>query len=262
MASFREHISVSSMLGIGFGVVSGTALGYSPAEAAVAGVLTGIGGMLPDLDSPTARPGQEIFSLTAAIVPLVMVGHVLKWSQLPATTEVMILLMIGMYVTIRYGLATLVTKVSVHRGMFHSLPAMMIAAEIIYLVYPNPAPFVKLLMGGGVALGFLSHLMLDEVYSIGWSGPIPKLKKSFGTALKWGSANLGPTIFTWGLLLVTTLFVGEQSGIIGPPVQDDATRIADEKTPPLRRKKETSTAPIVKQAAVPEDELTDAPPFK
>lgn len=259
MAAFREHITVSGMLGLGYGITATTVFGYSPAEAAVGGVLAGIGGMLPDLDSPTAKPGQEIFALTAAVAPLVLVGHVLKWSKLPVNTEVMILLMMGMYLAIRYGMASLISVMSVHRGMFHSIPATFIAAELVYLMYPNPAATVKLLMGFGVALGFFSHLLLDEVYSISWDGPLPRLKKSFGTALKWASPQLGPTIFTYGLLFTMTFLVGEQSGIIGPPVQAEATRTVEE-DPFLQR--ESATAPVVHQAAVPDDDLTDAPLFK
>ncbi len=260
MAAFREHITVSGMLGLGYGVAATTLIGYSPAEAAVAGVLAGIGGMLPDLDSPTAKPGQEIFALTAASMPLVLVGHVLKWSQLPANTEVLILLIMGMYLGIRYGLAQIVANFSVHRGMFHSIPATFIAAELVYLMYPNPSPTVKLLMGAGVAVGFFSHLLLDEVYSIAWDGPLPRLKKSFGTALKWASPQLGPTILTYGLLIAMTFIVGEQSGIIGPPVTQEATRMAEEEDP--FRRPESTIPPTVQQAAVPEDELTDAPLFK
>jgi len=259
MAAFREHITVSSMLGLGYGVAATTLLGYSPAEAAVGGVIAGIGGMLPDLDIPTGRPGQEIFSLTAAVAPLVLVGHILKWSKLPVNTEIMILLMLWLYVMIRYGLAWLVNKFSVHRGMFHSLPAMLIAAESVYLVYPNHNVTVKLLMACGVSLGFFSHLFLDEVYSVGWTGPIPNLKKSFGTAIKLSGHTLGPTLFTYALLLAMTLLVGEQSGIIGPPVQTPGDPIIGQEE---KLKRETAAPPIVQQAAIPEAEQTDAPLFR
>ncbi|SFJ32244.1 metal-dependent hydrolase [Planctomicrobium piriforme] len=259
MAAFREHITVSGMLGVGYGVAAMTLLGYSPAEAAVGGVLAGIGGMLPDLDIPTGRPGQEIFALTGSVAPLVLVGHILKWSKLPANTEVMILLMLGMYVTIRYGAAWLIDKISVHRGMFHSIPAMLIAAEAIYLIYPNPNVTVKLLMACGVALGFFSHLLLDEVYSVGWSGPLPSLKKSFGTAIKLAGPTLGPTVVTYGLLAALTFVIGEQTGIIGPPIEPGSTPVAGQQALPQR---ETAAPPIVQEAAVSEDKLTDAPLFR
>ncbi|WP_437228534.1 metal-dependent hydrolase [Planctomicrobium sp. SH661] len=261
MAAFRQHILFSSLLGVGYGVAAGTLLKFSPTEAMLAGYLTGVGGMLPDLDIPTGRPGQEIFSLSAAVVPLITVGHILKVTQMPVNNESMILVMLCMYFFIRYGLAWLVNKLSVHRGMFHSLPAMLIAGESMYLVYPSPNPWIKLLMGGGLALGFFSHLFLDEIYSVGWNGPLPQIKKSFGTAIKWASPSLGPTLFTYALLVALTFVAGEQAGIIGLPQDPEAAPFAGQEEEPAP-KRETTTPPVVQSAAVPEDQLTDAPLFQ
>lgn len=259
MAAFREHILFSSLLGVGYGVTAGTVLKFTPTEAILAGYLTGIGGMLPDLDIPTGRPGQEIFSLSAAVVPLLTVGHILHVTRMPVNNESVILIMLAMYFLIRYGLAWMVNHLSVHRGMFHSLPAMLIAGLSMYLVYPSSSPWIKLLMGGGLALGFFSHLFLDEVYSVGWNGPLPQLKKSFGTAIKWASPSLGPTLFTYALLVGLTFVAGEQAGIIGMPVDPAAQPISEQEAAPA---KESTTIPIVKSAAVPEDELTDAPLYR
>ena len=264
MASFREHIAFSSLLGVGYGAAATMLFEFTPQESILAGFLAGFGGMLPDLDSPTGKPGQEIFALTAAVSPLVLIGHALYWTGLPPDTETVILLMIAIYFSVRYGLAWLVNKMSVHRGMFHSIPAMLISAEIAYLAYPSDRPIVKLLMGTGIALGFFSHLFLDEVYSIKW-GPIPQLKKSFGTAIKFTGSSVGPTAFTYALLATLTYFIGEQTGLIGPPL--------DAQTPPMAESldqdalgdpTETPTAlrPIVQEAAIPEEELTDAPLYR
>jgi len=261
MAAFREHILFSSLLGVGYGVAAASLLKFTPSEAMLAGYLTGVGGMLPDLDIPTGKPGQEIFSLSAAVIPLMTFHHVLTVTQLPVNNESIILIMLCMYFAIRYGLAWLVNKLSVHRGMFHSLPAMLIAGETMYLVYPSSNPYIKLLMGGGLALGFFSHLFLDEIYSVGWNGPLPKIKKSFGTAIKWGSPALGATLFTYALLIALTFLAGEQSGIIGMP-QDTITTPIAEKREATNPPQNTTTAPIVRAAAVPEEDLTDAPLFR
>jgi len=259
MAAFREHILFSSLLGVGYGVVAGAVLKFSPTEAILAGYLTGIGGMLPDLDIPTGRPGQEIFSLSAAVVPLLTVGHILHVTKMPVTNESIILIMLAMYFLIRYGLAWMVNHLSVHRGMFHSFPAMLIAGLSMYLIYPSSSPWVKLLMGGGLATGFFSHLFLDEVYSVGWSGPLPQVKKSFGTAMKWASPALGSTLFTYAVLIALTFFAGEQAGIIGMPVDPTTQPFTDQDIPPAQ---ESTTIPVVKSAAVPEEELTDAPLYQ
>lgn len=263
MASFREHIGFSSLLGVGYGLGAMTLLEFTPTQSALAGAFAGVGGMLPDLDSPTGKPGQEIFGITAALAPLVLIGHVLKWSGLPAETESVMLLLLGMYFAIRYGGAWLVNQVSVHRGMFHSIPALVIAAEMTYLGYPSDLTTVKLLMGGGVALGFFSHLLLDEIYAVDWSGPLPRVKKSFGTAIKFTGKGLAPTAMTYGILATLTYIMFQDAGLIPVPQDHLVLPIGDElpqegvvpefETPPL---------PGSPQEAVLPPELTDAPLFR
>ncbi len=56
MAAYREHITFSTMLGVGYGLGATFALGFTPAQGALAAWLTALGGMLPDLDSESGRP--------------------------------------------------------------------------------------------------------------------------------------------------------------------------------------------------------------
>jgi hypothetical protein len=49
-------------------------------------------------------------------------------------------------------------------------------------------------------LGFLSHLILDEIYSVDWRGVVPKLKSSAGSAFKFGSSSLIATATCYLLL--------------------------------------------------------------
>ena len=52
----------------------------------------------------------------------------------------------------------------------------------------------------------MSHLILDEIWSIEFKHGMPHLKSSFGTAMKlWGPA-MGPNIFTYLLLAGLTFF--------------------------------------------------------
>ncbi|MBL4885104.1 MAG: hypothetical protein JKY95_11290 [Planctomycetaceae bacterium] len=83
MAAFREHITVSGMLGLGYGLTAHIAYGFSPIESALAGFLTGFGGMLPDLDSQTSRPVRELFGLLGAVCPLLVLGEVLELLHMP-----------------------------------------------------------------------------------------------------------------------------------------------------------------------------------
>lgn len=216
MAAYREHITVSTMLGIGYGLGATFALGFTPAQGALAAWLTALGGMLPDLDSETGRPVREMFGLVAAIAPLALVGRLIGWLGLPSDVEITMLMIVVMYLAIKYGGASIIGAVSVHRGMFHSLPALAIAAEITYLCYPSDLTTVKLLMASGTATGFFSHLLLDEMYSVQWAGVRLKLKKSAGTAMKMFSKSFIPNVVTYSILAVLSYAMLVDAGIIQP----------------------------------------------
>lgn len=227
MAAYREHISVSSLLGMVVGGGAYFALGFTPVQGALAGWLTALGGMLPDLDSQTGRPVREMFGLVAAIAPLVLVGRVIALLGLPNNLELVMLLIVVMYLTIKYGGQMMIGSLSVHRGMFHSLPAMVIAGEIVYLTYPHDSAKVKLLMGCGVAIGFFSHLLLDEMYSVQWSGVRIKVKKSAGSAIKMFGSLFVPNVVTYSLLMVLSWAILVEVGIITPTEPEPIFQQAD-----------------------------------
>ena len=63
---------------------------------------------------------------------MVLMPRLLIWG---GSFEAAMFLAVVIYVTVRYGGAALVGKLTVHRGMFHSIPAMCIVAELVFLVY-------------------------------------------------------------------------------------------------------------------------------
>jgi hypothetical protein len=217
MAAYREHIAVSGMLGLGTGVASTFVFGFTPVQGILVGWLTAIGGILPDLDSESGRPVREMFGLTAAVAPLIFIERILQWAHLPGDKETVMALFLAMYLGIKYGLASLVSTFSVHRGMFHSIPALLIAAEIAYLGYPRHEVRIKALMAAGVAIGFFSHLLLDEIYSVEWSGVRIKLKKSAGSAIKFFGDGLAGNAAAYALLLGLSFLTLHDAGIIGMP---------------------------------------------
>jgi len=231
MAGYREHISVSGLLGVGYGATATFALGFTPVQGALAGILTWVAGMLPDLDSQTGKPVREIFSLVAAVAPLAMMGHLLKWG---GNAEGAMLLAVLVYAAIRYGAAFILGKLSVHRGMFHSIPALLIAAELAYLGFKSDDMIVKLLMAGGVAAGFLSHLILDEIYSVEWSVIRVRLNKAAGSAFKFVGKRFVPNAFTYALLMFLTYVTLVDVGLLEGPETNDVKplfRQAVEETP-------------------------------
>lgn len=216
MAGYKEHISVSGLLGIGYGTIASLLLGFSPAQGILAGVLTWIGGMLPDLDSETGRPVRELFGLTAAVASFVAMRSMVR---VGADPDAALLAAVVTYAAVRYGASALMAKFAVHRGMFHSLPALIIAGEVVFLAYVSESYAVKFLMAGGVCLGFFSHLVLDEVYSVERKGAKIRLKKSAGTAIKWFGKGLFGNAVAYAILFTLTYITLVESGILIPPQQ-------------------------------------------
>jgi membrane-bound metal-dependent hydrolase YbcI (DUF457 family) len=213
MAAFREHITFSCALGAGYSVLLAKGLGEEWPLALQAGALCGVSGMLPDLDSDSGTPVREIFGVTAAVLPLLFLHKLHRMGMSPEAT---LLVFIAAYLLIRFVLAWLFRLVTVHRGMFHSIPGALIAAELAYLAYDPPHEKGRLLVAFGVFLGFLSHLVLDEIYSVDINSVLPRLKTSAGSALKFASKSVIATVFTWLLLGVLTYLVGVQQGYWEP----------------------------------------------
>ncbi len=84
--------------------------------------------------------------------------------------------------------------------MFHSVPAMFIAGLATYLMYHSDNERLRVFLAGAVMLGFLSHLVLDEIYSVDFMGVGLHLNKYAGSAVKFVSKSWTATLTTYLLL--------------------------------------------------------------
>jgi len=86
--------------------------------------------------------------------------------------------------------------------MFHSLPAAAIAGQATFLAFSAEEPLRRYFVASAVVLGFLTHLVLDEIWSVKLGMFGPKFKKSFGTALKFYGPVVWPNLITYVLALI------------------------------------------------------------
>ncbi len=100
------------------------------------------------------------------------------WS-IPVTWLVIVVVAIAVQASV-----PLFKKITVHRGVFHSIPAIVIYAEVVFLYLYNYPSLSRLWLTGAAFAGALSHLILDEIYSVDFDGAKIRIKRSFGTALK------------------------------------------------------------------------------
>jgi membrane-bound metal-dependent hydrolase YbcI (DUF457 family) len=205
MAGFKTHITVSSLVGVGYGTAAHLMFDVPMPTCVLAGGLCSVSGMLPDIDSDSGVPLRETIAFAAAIVPMMVVDRL---KALELSSESIVLAAALFYLLIRFAFAELVKRLTVHRGMFHSIPVAIIFGEVAFLLASGSTE-MRLYKAGGVLLGFLSHLLLDELYSVEWRYGLLRLKRSFGTAVKlWGDRWLGniATFLVLGLLTFVAVY--------------------------------------------------------
>ena len=200
MADFKTHISASTMLGVGYGVV-GYSNGMTWDSCVVAAGLCSVSGMLPDLDSDSGIPIRETISFAAAVVPMLMID---RFQELGLTYAQIVAVGGLIYVAIRFGLAGIFKRYTVHRGMWHSIPAALTTTLLGFLICSCNELDVRIYKSLAIFIGFMTHLLLDEMYSIDLRGR--RVKKSFGTAIKFFSTrSTWANVSTYGKLIIVAL---------------------------------------------------------
>jgi hypothetical protein len=197
MASYAGHISLSSALGAAYGIAGAYYYQLDWGPAILGAGLTTIGGMLPDLDSDSGVPVREMFGLGAVLVPFLLLRRLIN---LEFTSEELVVVMAGIYLFVRYGLSEIFKRITVHRGIFHSIPAMIIAGLIVFLLYHSPDVHLRIYFALGTMIGFLSHLVLDELCSVDFSGVTIHLNQFAGSALKLYSHSWPVTVSAYLML--------------------------------------------------------------
>jgi hypothetical protein len=181
--------------------------------------LCGIAGMFPDIDSDTSRSFQECIYLVAGIAAVLFVQRL---RQLAIEPDIIMLGGGAMLLFVRFGVGELVKKTTSHRGMFHSIPAAVFAGQITYFLSTG-TPEEQLFKAFAISSGYFSHLILDEICSVDSNG---RVKKSFGTALKWFEPKK-----KWTTLVLYAMVIGIGITMFNDPeVNDSAKQLVSDNT--------------------------------
>jgi hypothetical protein len=199
MASYRGHLMLSAPLGAAYGSLCLLHPEWDWAPIFLGAGLCTLGGLLPDLDSDSGVPVRELFGISAAAFASILYFPLKRRFGLPP--EQALVIAAAAYFLIRYGASSLFRRITVHRGMFHSIPAMLIAGLVVYLLFPTEDLLLKIYLGGAVMVGFLSHLVLDEIYSVDFMGVAIRFNKYAGSAVKFGSSSWGATLTCYAILI-------------------------------------------------------------
>jgi len=181
VANFQQHLQIASFP-VGVGPALALAWGVvAPLEALCAGLLGLFGGVAPDLDSDNSVICGGTFFIISIGVSLFTMNLFAdrlepKWLMMVWALS---------FIALQIVLEQVVKPITVHRGMWHSVPAGIGgAALLVNCANVYDVPFTAcLVLGGNFLLGYLTHLVADERYSINLDNR--KIKKSLGTAVKF-----------------------------------------------------------------------------
>ena len=210
MANYATHLGVGTVVSGALATLTVAADILSP-DSLMAVTLAGVvGSVLPDIDLKDSRASRVFFSTLAfflAFCVLVVGALKLSVAELWIATSVV-------FVVIRYGGEALFSRFSYHRGIWHSLLASFFFASLTALIFHHllgKHPGVAWLAGGFMFVGCITHLILDEMYSVDLMDR--RLKLSFGSALKFIDAK------RMGETAVVAVLAGV-AFLVAPPTKD------------------------------------------
>lgn len=204
MANFSTHIAFSTAL---TGLATTALLNaniINTQEGLYYWALGSLGGILPDIDSDHSTSISLVFTLLGLGVAVLVIT---RFVGVFSIVELW-LLGISAYALVRHVMRNIFAHFTVHRGIFHSY----LAGLLFLLLVTDLSAFtlgmesVQAWMAGCfVFLGFVLHLLLDELYSVDIANT--RIKRSFGTAMKFFNAKDLPTSFSMAAVIAVLYWI-------------------------------------------------------
>lgn len=204
MANYATHIGVGTVVCGALATLTVGADVIGP-ESIMAVTLAGVAGsVLPDIDLRDSRASIILFSGMAVFASFcVLFVNADRYS----IAELWIL-WLGSMAFVRYGLHAVFHRFSVHRGAWHSLLAGLLWAAVTAVLFHRVLGLhegVAWLGGGFMFVGYLTHLVLDEIYAVDFMGN--RLKASFGSALKFVDTRYPAKSMAMAAVTALVLFI-------------------------------------------------------
>ena len=202
MANFQTHLTGGALVSAAAAFASyGHGLsGVTDTQALF--VVGNAASLLPDVDADDSKPLRAVFEVAGIIagflVAFAFAGHF-------AALE-LVGIWAGAWLIVRWPVRMAFAHFTVHRGLWHTLLMALVlalAAGIFAERWLRLGPGMAWLVTGFVLLGYITHLVLDELASVDVLGR--QVKASFGTALKPLSLRAWPgslMLLALGVLLL------------------------------------------------------------
>jgi membrane-bound metal-dependent hydrolase YbcI (DUF457 family) len=252
MANFPTHIGIGTLTSGMLATLTLAADVVAPENLVAVTVAGVLGSVLPDIDLKDSRPSKALFSGLAAF--FAFASLFILAGQLSIAELWIVALLV--FLTVRYVAHAIFHRMSYHRGIYHSILAAIFFSFLTAAIYKWPLgrhEGVAWLAAAFMFFGYMTHLVLDEIYSVDVMDT--RIKASFGTAVKlldarkpWHSVAMAAAVAAAFMVTPPTktfvdgvsskdLWAGLQSrllprdkwfGVVGPsPRRAEAVRQAD-----------------------------------
>lgn len=158
-----------------------------------------IGALLPDIDSDSGTPLALLFGLLGILASGIALLSVLTTIPHPSW-KMLIGVPFLVFAFVHGVLRWVFKKFTDHRGIFHSIPALIIAMLGTFLL-TKELPISnegRIILPFAIGFGFLSHLVLDEIFSAtNLNGKHFGANHMLGSALKFKSKSTVATTLAY-----------------------------------------------------------------
>lgn len=181
MANFTTHIAIGTVVSGALATLTLAADVVAPQNLVAVTLAGALGSVLPDIDLKDSRPSRAMFAGLAIFASFAVLFNAATHYSIAELW----LLWLGTLLLVRYGLHTLFHRLAVHRGIWHSILAAVfcsVATAIVFRHLLGKPDGVSWLAAVFMFAGYITHLTLDEIYSVDVMDT--RIKSSFGTALK------------------------------------------------------------------------------
>ena len=127
MANFNTHLSIATSASMGAALIAVNVHLIASGDMPWIIFLGALGGLLPDIDASNSRPVKLLFNVLA----LMGVAGALQVFKKNYEPYPLLMIVACTYLFIRYVVFALFNRLTVHRGVFHSLLAAVFFALLM-----------------------------------------------------------------------------------------------------------------------------------
>jgi hypothetical protein len=204
MANFYQHSFAGAISGLIYAVFI-VSVGWAESQwiALLLFAVAIIGAFLPDLDHDEGIPVRIIFGLLATLTATLAI----YWHYLKGGFALWYILIAGLliFAVVWFGVKRLFKMATHHRGIYHSIPAILIAALLAMELSRQFLDDIRLIqtIGGAMAVGYFTHLLLDEIFgTVTMTGRPFRSARVTASPLSYRSNSLPVTLIAWALVIL------------------------------------------------------------